>query len=483
MDECCDSNESGDWRGDDKEDEDDDNYIGPRAFGYDSSQLSNHPSGLPINGHDYLKMVEEERNKLPAIVSMKPTGAALAPLKARDNMKQQVEQQQNVAMAIDENTIDQIMRQQRDHPHPRALKDISLASTSSDSSSDRLFSPDKHNEESPRKQLGLEPLINTNASINMSLFSAGAIDEQDETFNGDVSMASCSTSYTNRPSMCSIASSKVFREKIESKSNLFTDRSKQRKNDESMMIRSKKPLSVFNELKAEIAELRKDKTEDTTAAELSKKQDLLTKSDMEQETIEAKRVTNQEDKNKSMNDPGQLPYNRPDDFKIPSLTELASLSQLDIHLMLEECLESWRENQLEILMNQLSCLARLLASLREPIDTDICSTLRQLAKYCIAERSAIEQRSQSAVPTVSDFAESDYHWASTTITATTEADMLDLANSKSRAPSDESIPTTSKLRLMDYSSSSSSPSGAKLYLVYDFFIQIVHHVFGQKDLR
>lgn len=53
--------------GDDNDVSDDsDGEIGVRALAYDPKQLTN-SDGIPVNGHDYLRFVQEERDKLPAI--------------------------------------------------------------------------------------------------------------------------------------------------------------------------------------------------------------------------------------------------------------------------------------------------------------------------------------------------------------------------------------------------------------------------------
>ena len=172
-----------------------------KALQLDPTQLSSRPGGLPVNGHDFLKLVQEERDKLPEILSVKKPPPPAAPSKVRDQNESQVG-----------------FKFERDDFERRAgncSKDVTLLEQSlacSSSSSEQMFSPNCSEESSPGKTFGMKPLPND--SIYLSNTSLDKI--CDKSLPGDVSMTVSETGIGN----CSIASSSVFREKVKLRKSL-----------------------------------------------------------------------------------------------------------------------------------------------------------------------------------------------------------------------------------------------------------------------
>lgn len=80
----------------------------------------------------------------------------------------------------------------------------------------------------------------------------------------------------------------------------------------------------------------------------------------------------------------------------PQVSTLITKSQLELHLTLEKLAD-----QCDISPNY-SCtihtdwIYSLIAALREPIESDICSTLRRIARICIAKRKLFEEKTKAA---------------------------------------------------------------------------------------
>uniref|UniRef100_A0A6G1SNK7 Gem-associated protein 2 n=1 Tax=Aceria tosichella TaxID=561515 RepID=A0A6G1SNK7_9ACAR len=324
----------------DADESDADGEIGVRALAFDPNQLSN-SSGLPVNGHDYLKLVQEERKRLPAIVTVQPPPSLPSAKKSTQSSTIPME----VLHYDEEIGADQenCMPSQQSSFHPMdtsILRESHIASSSSSS-----LSSDE------------EQSVN-----NCSIYSSMASKEFREQLR--LKSLGCTRLKTDRVNR--------YPTSMPSTSNV----------DRDLMHRDE-ILKNFLKLRAQIESIRGlSETNPGEHCDIDNKED----EEPNQQKSSAKRSGARSDRRvanliKNMN------LGHP-----PQLTGLVHKSQRDIHSTLERLADQCEKAPIYSTLHA-DWIYSLIALLREPIEPDICSTLRRLAKLCMTRRDSYERRS------------------------------------------------------------------------------------------
>lgn len=291
-----------------------------RALEYDPNQLS-HSNGIPVNGHDFLKMVQEEREKLPQVMT--------APL-------------------------------------PKVIsKTISSKEVSNCETSDCEKNVIKHcltNEQdiSDTESAGSEA---TTLSIKQSIESVRDTDNDND---------HSKTQQADTQDM--MGSKKEAYRQIRLKSKVDSDI----KNPVSRELTHKDQIiQNFLSLKSKIDEFR-GRTDS----------DLTDSSGVNHSALRARKWRANKRVHGLME---RLNLGRP-----PQVDQLSEMSQMEIHMTLE-CLAEQCERSPICSNLHADWIYSLLCMLREPIEPDICATLRRLAKVCLKRRDHFEKRTQKSL--------------------------------------------------------------------------------------
>lgn len=276
LDDYSDPSSDKDYADDDSSDEE---LLGKLALAYDPTQLSG--SDLPQNGHDYLKLVQEERGKYPSV--------AIASL-------------------------------------PQQTKESQQSQVSSPGDS-----------------------FDTAKSITGSTGSGQIIKSTDE--SGSSSSKTPPNDLLYRDEM--LNNFRNLRKKIEDIRDSITHSSDQ------VVAQSKVDLSCDV-----LLDNQKSKAEEEHQRQLEKSENSV----------------------KGLLKLINLGYP-------PQVSNLINKSQMDIHLALEN-LANLCEVAPSYSIIHADWIYSLMAALREPIEADIYSTLRRLAKICIIRRQAIEKKTR-----------------------------------------------------------------------------------------
>lgn len=270
----------------DEEQDDDssDSEYGCRALAFDPNQLSN-SSSLPVNGHDFLKLVQEERDKLPPVSCVAPQS---------------------------------LLSKKSSHPSQTSPENQSQTLTNN----------------SATKNSGQQKATSNN-HLNMS---TGLLKDQVRLKNGNSDQG-------NRDS------------------NKYED-----------LVYRDEIINNFRQLRKKIDDIREKipkRPTDFEEGQLNEKQ-------FEKCISRSERRVNSLLKIMSIGHP-------------PELSTLLRKSQLEIHLTLERLADQCERTPNYSTLHA-DWIYSLIASLREPIEPDICSTLRRLAKICIGRRNAHMKR-------------------------------------------------------------------------------------------
>lgn len=274
-----------------------DEEYGCRALAFDPNQLTN-SEGLPVNGHDFLKLVQEERQKLPTISCAPP--------------------------------------------------------------------PKSKQKQEPLKSRILQPILQTSSSEIDDI----SIIESCE-MNIIVDQAEMTSALPNNQPAIRLKQSNSIQAASSAQIDRYLD-----------LAHRDEIIDNFKKLRNAIEERRPQQTNGVFV----KRQPCEDAKDREEVESESEMIANRL-------------LNRIRSFEEkPDLAAILEINQLEIHLTLER-LADFFERTSRFLYSSFPAdwVYGLLAALREPIEADICSTLRRLAKICISRRdNLLESRKESS---------------------------------------------------------------------------------------
>jgi hypothetical protein len=334
-------NDCGDDGGDDDDDDSDtDGEMGVRALAFDPNQLSD-SKGLPVNGHDYLKMVQEEREKLPAIVSVPPPPSAK-------------KSTQSTTIHMDVFHCDEEIFANQENCMPSQQSSCLPMDTS--------VIRDQH------------------ISSPSSALSSSSDEDQDH-HNNSIYSGMASREFRNQLRLKSIGCTPLNIERSKQNSDVS--------NGERELIHRDQILANFLRLRSQIDSIRGN-----GQAYSGNKCDTGDNDDDDDNEEPKKQKGNGKQTNKNMLRCERRVASLLRTMNLghpPQLSTLVHKSQRVIHLTLERLADQCEKSPIYSTLHA-DWIYSLIALLREPIEPDICSTLRRLAKLCIIRRDGYERR-------------------------------------------------------------------------------------------
>lgn len=164
----------------------------------------------------------------------------------------------------------------------------------------------------------------------------------------------------------------------------------------------------------------------------------------------------------------------------PQLSSLLYKSQIDLHMTLEKMADRCEHPPHGII--HTDWVYSLMAALREPIEPDICSTIRRLARICIARRKLYEKKKAKQLGPNEFAAATTTTTSSPTLPSASQQSSSDSAAHKRKASSSKA--------LADFGSGGVENNEELVRKLEEeeynsclLIICIVRHYFGQADLR
>lgn len=314
-----------------------------RALAYDPNQLS-HSKGLPVNGHDFLKLVQEERKRLPEVVSAPMKSLPqLAP--SHGTSARASNEQRPTGGVLDENApLDELLA-------ANALPSRSSHRRRSDSNSSQTNNyPDSETTTSEEPDLSV----------------------LDPNETGTTSMKEMKRQIRLKSLGCTPLVIPQRHQPARSSPTSAQD-----------LIHRDQILGNFLSLRSRVDQMRRHAANGGASGDMNSDEAEKSKKGGEKNKGQARSRRRATSLIRIMN------LGHP-----PQICDLLHKSQSEIHMTLEALVE---QNEKAPVYSTLHAdwIYALITVLRDPIEPDICSTLRRLAKLCIARRDNYEKKRSS----------------------------------------------------------------------------------------